>query len=172
MKNTRKVVFLSLMVACGILLQLLESFIPVTMIVPGFKVGFANIAALLSLMIWDVKEMWVVSLARIILASLMMGTIFSVSFWLSLSGGLCSLIFMSIAYKSNVFSYYGVSIIGAAFHSIGQVMMITFIYQQYFMQLFLPILLALSIVSGLVIALVSNLVYVRIEKKVSLYGKI
>ena len=79
----------------------------------------------------------------------MQGTLFSVSFWLSLSGGLLACLAMIIAYKSKAFSIYGVSILGASFHNIGQVIAITWIYQQYFMQLFLPILLALSIVSGI-----------------------
>lgn len=172
MKSTRKVVFLSLMIASGILLQIIESFLPIVLIVPGFKIGFANIASLLALMLWDIPSMWMVSLVRIFLASLMMGTLFSVSFWLSLSGGLCSLIFMSIAYYSKKFSVYGISVMGAGWHSVGQVLMITFIYQQFFMQLFLPVLLALSIVSGLCIAMIENQVYIRIGKGMNQYGKI
>lgn len=50
--------------------------------------------------------------------------------------------------------------------------MITLIYQQYFMQLFLPILLALSIVSGLLIAIISNQVYIRVQKGMVKYGEI
>ena len=139
---------------------------------PGFKIGFANIVSLLTLMLWDIPSMWCVALLRIVLASLMMGTIFSVSFWLSLSGGFLSLIMMTIFKKAKVFSIYGISVIGACFHSVGQVIMITLIYQQYFMQLFLPILLALSIVSGLLIAIISNQVYIRVQKGMVKYGEI
>ena len=76
---------------------------------------------------------------------------------------------MSIGYRSNLFSIYGISILGAAGHSIGQVLMVTWIYQQYFMQLYLPILLALSIVSGLVIAIIAQKMIERLKGKV-LYG--
>ena len=172
MKSTRKIIFLALMVACGILLQILESFVPVVIIVPGFKIGFANIVSLVSLMLWGIPSMWCVAMIRILLASLLMGTIFSVSFWLSLSGGLLSLIMMSVFKKTKLFSIYGVSVIGACFHSVGQVLMITFIYQQYFMQVFLPILMALSIVSGLLIAVISNQVYIRVRKGMNKYGEI
>lgn len=172
MKSTRKIVFLALLIASGILLQLIESFVPIVLFVPGFKIGFANIATLLALMLWGVSCMWIVSLVRIFMAALLMGTLFSVSFWLSLSGGLLSLIFMSLAYKSKVFSVYGISIMGAGWHSVGQVLMVTYIYQQFFMQLFLPVLLALSIVSGLCIAMIENQVFDRIKKGMSQYGKI
>ena len=84
----------------------------------------------------------------------MQGTLFSVSFYLSLSGGILACIAMIIAYRSKVFSIYGVSILGACFHNIGQVIAITWIYQQYFMQLFCQFFLALSIVSGILIAVV------------------
>lgn len=168
--NVKKSVILAFLVAAGILLQLLESFVGVFMIVPGYKIGLANIAGLFALYMYDEKSMAYVSLLRIFLSSLMQGTLFSVSFWLSLSGGLLACLAMIIAYKSKVFSIYGVSILGASFHNIGQVIAITWIYQQYFMQLFLPILLALSIVSGILIAVICKKVLSHING--GSYGKI
>lgn len=168
--NVKKSVILAFLVAAGILLQLLESFVGVFMIVPGYKIGLANIAGLFALYMYDEKSMAYVSLLRIFLSSLMQGTLFSVSFWLSLSGGLLACLAMIVAYKSKVFSIYGISILGASFHNIGQVIAITWIYQQYFMQLFLPILLALSIVSGILIAVICKKVLSHING--GSYGKI
>jgi heptaprenyl diphosphate synthase len=170
MMSTRKSVMLALLVAVGILLQLLESFVPVVMIVPGYKIGLANIAGLFALYMYDKKSMIIVSLTRIFLASLMQGTLFSVSFWLSISGGILACLAMLIGYQSKVFSIYGVSILGASFHNVGQVIAITIIYQQYFMQLFLPILLAMSIVSGILIAVLCNQVLSRLSG--GKYGKV
>ncbi|MCI6088201.1 MAG: Gx transporter family protein [Absicoccus porci] len=164
--NTRKSVNLGFLMAVGILLQLIESFVPIVMIVPGFKIGLANLASLFALMIYDKKSMWIIGIGRIFLSALLQGTLFSVAFWLSLSGGLLSLIAMSIAADVKVFSIYGISILGAAFHSVGQVIAVTWIYQQYFMQLFLPILLALSIVSGLVVAILSQKMLDRLKGRI------
>ncbi|MDY3035133.1 MAG: Gx transporter family protein [Absicoccus sp.] len=161
--NTRKSVNLGFLMAVGILLQLIESFVPIVMIVPGFKIGLANLASLFALMIYDKKSMWIVGMGRIFLSAILQGTLFSVAFWLSLSGGLLSLLAMSIGADVKVFSIYGISILGAAFHSVGQVIAVTWIYQQYFMQLFLPILLALSIVSGLVVAILSQKMLDRLK---------
>lgn len=166
MMNTRKSVNLGFLMAVGILLQLIESFVPIVMIVPGFKIGLANLASLFALIIYDKKSMWIVGIGRIFLSALLQGTLFSVAFWLSLSGGLLSLIAMSIAADVKVFSIYGISILGAAFHSVGQVIAVTWIYQQYFMQLFLPILLALSIVSGLVVAILSQKMLDRLKGRI------
>jgi len=161
--NVKKSVILAFLVAVGILLQLLESFVGIFMIVPGYKIGLANIAGLFALYIYDEKSLAYVSLLRIFLSSLMQGTLFSVSFYLSLSGGILACIAMIIAYRSKVFSIYGVSILGACFHNIGQVIAITWIYQQYFMQLYLPVLLALSIVSGLIIAMITEKMMLRFK---------
>ena len=166
MMNTRKSVNLGFLMAVGILLQLIESFVPIVMIVPGFKIGLANLASLFALMIYDKKSMWIVGMGRIFLSAILQGTLFSVAFWLSLSGGLLSLLAMSIGADVKVFSIYGISILGAAFHSIGQVIAVTWIYQQYFMQLFLPILLALSIVSGLVVAILSQKMLDRLKGRI------
>lgn len=166
MMDTRKSVNLGFLMAVGILLQLIESMVPFVMIVPGFKIGLANLASLFALMAYDKKSMWIVGLGRIFLASLLQGTLFSIAFWLSLSGGMMSLVAMSIAYKTKVFSIYGISILGAAFHSVGQVVAVTWIYQQYFMQLFLPVLLALSIVSGLVIAILTQKMFDRLKGRI------
>lgn len=76
---------------------------------------------------------------------------------------------MILAYRSKIFSIYGVSVLGACFHNVGQVLAITYIYQQYFMQLFLPILLALSIVSGLCIALLTRQILLRMKGKLGLW---
>lgn len=163
--KARKAVMLAFLIALGIIFQLVESFFPVVMIVPGYKIGLANIVSLFALYAYGDKDLLIVSFGRIFLAALCMGTLFSIPFMLSLSGGVLSAAAMILAKKSKAFSIYGVSILGAVFHSVGQVIAITMIYQQYFMQLFLPILIALSIASGLCIALLTSQILKRMKGK-------
>lgn len=161
--TVKKSVILAFLMAIGIVLQLLESFIPIVMIVPGYKIGLANLASLFALMYYDKKSMCIVSLGRIFLSCLLQGTLFSIAFWLSLSGGILALIAMSITYSTKKFSIYGISVAGAASHSVGQVIAVTWFYQQYFMQLYLPVLLALSIVSGLLIGMLTQMIVRRVS---------
>lgn len=161
--KTRRAVILAFLVAAGILLQLLESFVPVVMLVPGYKIGLANIAGLFALYAYGTRDMVIVTVSRIFLAGLLTGTLFSVGFLLSISGAILALSAMALARKSGLFSIYGVSVAGAAAHSVGQVLAVTAMYQQYFMQMFLPVLLALSIVSGLLIALVTERLLIRMR---------
>ena len=167
--NTKKGVILAFLIALGIVFQLIESFFPIVLVVPGYKIGIANIVSLFALYAYGPKDMAIVTTGRIFLASLLQGTLFSIAFLLSVSGGLLSMFAMILAYRSKVFSIYGVSVLGACFHNVGQVLAITYIYQQYFMQLFLPILLALSIVSGLCIALLTRQILLRMKGKLGLW---
>lgn len=168
--TTKKSMILAIFTALGIVLQILEGFLPTTFIIPGFKIGFANIITLSVLMIYGIKEMWIVGLLRIFLASLLTGTLFSVSFWVSATGFVCAASVMCLAKKTGAFSIYGISVAGAAAHSIGQVAMITWIYHQYFMQLYAPLLVGLSVFSGLVVGALAANVIKRIEGRSVMYG--
>lgn len=42
--STKKSVILAFLIALGIIFQLIESFFPVVMIVPGYKIGIANLS--------------------------------------------------------------------------------------------------------------------------------
>lgn len=160
-RSIRKLTALSLLVAAGILMQIVESFFLFVMVVPGYKVGLANIAGLYALYAWSARDMVIVTVTRIVLASLATGTLFSVSFILSCTGSALAMLAMALAKKSGIFSIYGVSCAGAICHTIGQTIAISLLYQQFFMGLFLPALCALSVVSGLCIAWLAAQLLIR-----------
>ena len=160
----KKITILAMLVAAGILMQLIESFFPIVMIIPGYKIGLANIAGLFALYAFGIQEMVIVTFLRIFLASLATGTLFSIPFILSISGCTLSCLAMALAKKSGWFTIYGVSVAGAASHTLGQVLAISFLYQQYLLQALLPVLVALSVLSGLGIAYLTNILLKRIPK--------
>ena len=137
----------TMLVAISILFHLIESMIPIPVPIPGFKLGLANIVGLIALYLYDEKIMLSVNLMRVLLASLLRGILFAPGFWLSLSGVLLSSCAAILAKKYSSMTRFGVSCASSAFHVIGQV--ITFIYNQFLMGALLPILLLLSIPTGL-----------------------
>lgn len=161
----RKLTTLSLLVAVGILMQLIESFFPIFVMIPGYKIGLANIAGLFALYAYGNKEMVIVTVLRVFISALATGTLFSVSFILSCTGCLLSCIAMVLTKKSKWFSIYGVSTAGAVCHTLGQILAITVIYAQFFMATLAPILTALSVVSGLCIAYLSAILLKRLRNK-------
>ena len=155
-----------MLVALSILFHMIESMIPLPLPVPGFRLGLANIVGLIALYLFSFKAMAGVNLMRVVFASLLRGTLFGTGFWLSLCGVSLSMIACGIAKKYTPMSIYGVSVAGSVFHAIGQVIMVTFLYQQFFMQTILPLLILLGIPSGIFIAFLADSVIVRLKHRI------
>lgn len=153
MNNIKKLIFLSLLVALGLVLSILESFIPLPFIAPGAKLGLANIIVLSTLIIFGYKDALIVAILRSITFSLATGSITSLFY--SLTGSLLSLIAMYFAYRflSNLFSIIGISIIGAVFHNIGQIGVASIIMQNIKIFSYLPVMNLVSLFTGYFVGL-------------------
>ena len=73
MQKHRKMIFLSLLVAFGIGLHIIENMIPIPFRA-GAKLGLANIISLLAVVIYGLKEGLIVSILRCIIGALLAGS--------------------------------------------------------------------------------------------------
>ena len=83
--KTKRFTVLALLAAIAITLNILET----TMIPPlmgVFRIGLANIMALVALRMLGIKEMLIVNTMRVLIGNLLTGTIFGSVFWISFSG--------------------------------------------------------------------------------------
>lgn len=153
MNNIKKLIFLSLLVALGLALSILESFIPLPFIAPGAKLGLANIVILSTLIIFGFKEALTVAILRSITFSLATGSVTGLFY--SLAGSLLSLVAMYFVYKflSNFFSIIGISIIGAVFHNIGQISVASIIMENIKIFSYLPVMNLVSLFTGYFVGL-------------------
>lgn len=161
MKKTYQLTTSAMLCACAILLHMLESLIPLPVAIPFFRLGFANIAGMIALYLYGGKMMLVVNLVRVFVATLFRGTLFSTGFYLSLSGVLLSSVVAILAYRSKIFTVYGTSMLAGVFHALGQIIVITILYQQFFMAALLPLLNLASLCSGYLIGMLSNQIIIR-----------
>lgn len=92
--NTRKMIFLSLMVGIALIIYIIESQIPV--LFPGIKLGLANVISLVTLVMVGGYEAILVMFLRTLLGSMFAGSMSS--FMFSLAGGFLSNIVMIILY--------------------------------------------------------------------------
>ncbi len=140
-------------IALGVALGLLEAYlIPLGLVfpLPGAKIGLANIVTVVVLLTEKTGLAWMVTGGRILIVSLLTGTLFSVSFALSLGGGVASLLIMSLLRKQvpKVFSPIGLSIAGAVAHNMGQLLALHLLLPSAGVLSFLPWLLILALPSG------------------------
>ena len=115
--KTKKVTFLSLMVAYSLVLYIIETYIPNPLIAifPGAKLGLSNIITLVSLLILGVRDTFIILTVRIILSSIFAGPMSYLLF--SIGGAYLSLICMYLCNKIKNLSIIGVSIVGAIGHN-------------------------------------------------------
>lgn len=92
----------------------------------------------------------------------MFGNLFSIFF--ALAGATLSMVVMAIMKKTNKFSIMIVSMFGGIFHNIGQIVVASFVVDNYYVFGYLPILILTGAVTGVIIGIVSRLVLDRIDK--------
>lgn len=158
MGNTRKLVLFSLLVTMGTALHTLELMLPNPLPLPGAKLGLANIVTLMVLFIYGIREALAASVLRVLFASLITGTLFSVGFLLSMTGALLSLMVMGFLVRyMPVFSIIGVSIAGAIAHNVGQVLLAAGLIQTGYIFFYLPFLLLAGIPTGYLTGITARL---------------
>ena len=153
----RRRVFLALFAALAIALHGLEFLLPSP--VPWFRLGIANILALLALFLYDGRAAWSVNLVRIIVASLFLGTFLSPRFFLSLSGGVLATAAMtgSRRWAGDRLGPVGVSVLGAVGHALGQLLCAWLLLVRHDgLWYLLPFLLLLAIGAGVINGLVAH----------------
>lgn len=164
MSKIKKMIFLSLLVALGLALSVVEMSIPLPLTFPGAKLGLSNMVVLITLVLFGFKEAFVVSTLKSIVLMLVTGSISSLLY--SFSGAVFSSIAMYIAYKymSKIFSLIGVSIIGALGHNFAQVTVASLMMKNARIYSYLPFLMLMSIFTGYFVGLTSRYIIDNLEK--------
>lgn len=163
----KKYMRLVMLLSLSIVLSILESFVPLfNGYIPGLKLGLANIIVLIVLYKYDIRDVFFVSVLRVIVVGIMRTGLFSINFFFSLSGAIFSALAM-ILFKKTRLSMIGVSIIGSVFHSLGQILIAIFIFKNGNMIYYLPWLLMFSIPTGLFVGIVSKKMLNELVDKVN-----
>ena len=106
------------MAALAIILGYVEMLLPVFFVVPGMKLGLANLVTVFVLYRYRAKEAAVISLIRIVVIGFLFANLFSILY--SLAGAALSLLCMTAARRFSGLSIVGVSILGGVTHNLGQ----------------------------------------------------
>ena len=157
-----KVAYFGVFTALALIFSYVESLIPIHFGIPGVKLGLANLIVVIALYKMSIKEAYILSIVRILLAGLMFGNLFAILY--SLAGGMLSLIIMSILQKTDKFSIYGISMAGGVFHNIGQLVMATIVLESVSIGYYFPVLLVSGLVTGFVIGVIANEMMKRLKK--------
>ena len=162
MSGKRKGIYLGVFTALAMILSYLESVVPLSVGIPGVKMGLPNLVTVFLLYRYGWKEAAGVSLVRVILTSLLFSNV--VSFWYSLAGAAVSILLMSLLKRVDRFSYAGVSIAGGVSHNFAQIAVAAALMHNSAIVGYLPVLCISGSISGMVIGLLAALLLSRVPK--------
>ncbi len=161
MKN-KKIAFLGLFIALAFVLSYLEFMLPLNIGIPGAKVGLANLVVMVALYTVGERDAIALSLVRVVLIGLTFGNLSMMLY--SMAGAILSLIVMLLARKMDKLSMVGVSILGGVFHNVGQIIVAIFVLETGSLMYYLPFLIILGCISGVLIGIVAGLITVRVKR--------
>jgi heptaprenyl diphosphate synthase len=161
MKNKR-IAFLGLFVALAFVLSYIEYMLPLSIGIPGAKIGIANLAVMVTLYTVGEKNAIALSIIRVVLVGLTFGNISMMMY--SLAGAALSLFAMLLARKIGKLSMTGVSVLGGVFHNVGQIIVAMLVLETKSLLYYLPFLIIVGTITGVVIGIVSSLITARVKK--------
>lgn len=164
MTRTKKLVFIALLVAQALVLHVIEGMLPINFGIPGAKLGLANIVTLTALYFFSFREVLSIVVLKTIMTMLVGGSVSG--FLYSLSGGLLSLLAMYMVYRFARLrvSIIGISVVGAVFHNLGQLLMAALIIQNIKIVFYLPLLVVSAVGTGIFVGLASKYMILGMEK--------
>ncbi len=151
MTKTKLLVLTALLFAVALVLSIVENSLPSVSFflpVPGVKLGLSNIAVMYALFFLNKKPAFAIAVLKGLFVVMTRGPIAGL---LSFSGGVLSVIVMSLLMYlfRNKISYLALSIFGSITHNVGQFIVVSLIYTNMYLWVYLPVLLISGVIAGI-----------------------
>ena len=144
------------------ILSFVESLIPPLAMVPGVKIGLANIVTVFLLYTLGIRAAGAVSLIRVLLSALLFGNVQSLIF--ALSGAILSFVVMIVAKHLLPFGTVGVSVLGAIAHNAGQIIAAVIVMQTVGVAYYFIPLVISGTLGGVLVGIVAAVITKRLQK--------
>ncbi len=158
--KTKKLVLLALMDAIALTIFMVEAQIPALVPIPGIKLGLSNIVTVFTVFAIGPLEGAAVLFVRVFLGAVFAGNFSSILY--SGAGGLCAILVTMLLRKILTGKQLWVAgCLGAVAHSIGQMAMAIFVTGTPSLAVYLPVMIACSIITGLFTGLCAQILVNR-----------
>ena len=145
--KVKKMTLLALLSAIALTIFMVEAQIPALVPIPGVKLGLANIVTVFAVFALGAKEGVIVLFIRIFLGAVFAGNFSTILY--SAAGGACAIgvtiLLRKILTKKQL---WVAGCLGAIAHSIGQMTMAILLTGTPSLAVYLPVMIAVSIVTG------------------------
>ena len=161
MKTTRRIALLGLAAALALVLSYVESLVPLSVGVPGVRIGFANIAVIFALYRLSVRDAAIISGVRILGVTLLFGNWMATAY--SVAGAVLSLLGMALLRHFTKLAMPTVSAVGGVLHNAGQIAVAVCVTSTAQIAWYFSVLVLTGTVAGIVIGLIGALLVDRVK---------
>ncbi len=159
--KTKRLCHMALLTALALIIFMVEAQLPQLAPVPGMKLGLANIITVYAMAVMGPGDTLMILLARIFLGSVFSGQMTTIFY--SFAGGMfcyCTMLLLRKLLKPHQL-WLG-SVFGAMSHNVGQLFAAMIIMKTTVVWLYLPALLAVSVLTGALTGLAAQFVVSRL----------
>lgn len=160
-EQTKRTARLGLFLAFALILGYVEALLPLSVGIPGIKLGLANLAVLLALYRMGAKAAFLTDVLRIILNGFLFGSLYGILY--SMAGGILSFFVMAGLKKTGYFGILGVSMAGGVSHNIGQLLVAAFVVETVGIFYYIAPLLIAGVVTGCLIGILTEQLMRRVR---------
>lgn len=164
--KTKRITRIAFFTAAALLLTVVENMLPPMFpFAPGAKIGLANLATLVALVILGYTDAYLILAVRCLLGSVFGGNMSALMY--SVPAGFISLTVQALLYRFlwRWVSIMGISFTGAVVHNAVQVAVASIVVKTNLM-IMLPFMLGASVIAGLTVGIAAFLIIKYIPKKV------
>lgn len=155
-KRTYRICLSGMFIGLALVLGYLESLVPISLGIPGVKLGLSNLVTIVAIYKLDIKYAMLITIVRVLLSSMLFGNMTVMLY--SMAGAALSVLVMVLMVRINVFSRTGVSIAGGVAHNIGQFMVAWLVIGSGKIFYYMPVLLVAGAVAGACIGMLASLI--------------
>lgn len=156
--NLKEVVFLTLLISISIILGLFEVLIKAPISFPGVRIGLSNIVIMYLIYNNKYAKCILVLFLKVVILSLIKGSLFSFGFILSITGASISFIFSIFLHYFFKFHIISISIFSSITHSFIQLLFVILILNTKSLIYYMPFILTISFFTGIITGYISNII--------------
>ena len=152
----------ALLTGLALIIFSIEAALPALSPVPGIKLGLSNIITVYAMFAIGPRDALAILCARILLGAFVTGNV-STLMYSAAGGALCYLIMLLLRRSLSSKQVWIASVIGAAFHNFGQVLVAVAITRTVGLFAYLPVLLASGMIACLFTGLCGQMLASRLK---------
>lgn len=160
--KTKRITVMALLTAIALTIFVVEAQIPSLVPIPGVKLGLSNIVTVYAVFVLGPADAAAILAARVILGAVFSGQLMTLFY--SAAGGACAIL-VTIALRKVVThrQLWVAGCLGAIAHSVGQMAMATLLSGTVSVLIYLPVMIACSVITGIFTGLCAQFLVERLR---------